>query len=501
MKEARGAQILVVGLGTMGRGIARVFDHAGASVRVVDVDDERTKSGMRRLDEEVAVDGGSHGISPANGLAAGAADADWIIEAIIEDLDEKRAFLSRLSAIAPSRTVIASNTSSLPISELGASLDRPERFLGMHFFNPATKLDLVEVVQGAETEQAVAAATCELVRSLGKTPILCRDSPGFVVNRVIRPLYYEAELLVMEGVEPAAVDAVAREALGHRMGPLETADLAGLHVHLASSETALREFGDPRYRPIPIVRSLVRAGHTGRGARRGFYDYDAEHPRVARERITEVPTSARRCTVRPSGPWAHRLPLPGPGANEGTTVVTVYACGSAATDEDVAAVRDLDSEGPVVVDSSDGRWLDDLPQGAGWVRVHAGVRGPFAEVVADRIAGIDPPSFMPDVLDALQARRVRVLPLPGLVGDRLLQSLINEAAFVVEQGTATPADIDLALRLGMNHSRGPFDALRDVGVDSVVAGLRALQRGTGDPRYRPAQYLRRMARGNRWRME
>jgi 3-hydroxybutyryl-CoA dehydrogenase len=313
----------------------------------------------------------------------------------------------------------------------------------------------------------VVAQALALVESLGKTAVVCRDSPNFIVNRVCRPLYYEAQLLVAQGVEAAVVDAAARAGLGHRMGPLQLLDFTGLHTHLASSETALREFGDPRYRPIPQVRGLVRGGMTGRDAGRGFYDYVAEPPRAANARVV-------------------RAPRPGPA-----TGIPVFSCG-APTPDKISALKRIAAAGDVVLDSSDGGWLRVLPRGAAWIRLHGGV---FAEVVEDEPAEVRVPDFVDAFLDGLGLASVRVLALPGLVVDRLAFCMVNEACTVVEEGTASTADVDVALRLAMNHPRGPFEILEAAGAGTVYDGLRSMSDAFGDPRYRPAQLLRRRALG------
>jgi 3-hydroxybutyryl-CoA dehydrogenase len=288
------------------------------------------------------------------------------------------------------------------------------------------------------------------------------------------------------------VDAAATGGLGHPMGPLTLLDFTGLHTHLGSSETALREFGDPRYRPIPLARSLVRSGMTGRAAGRGFYDYAKEKPRAAITRVLRQPgATGADVRVVVAGPDAEVWGLPG---TSGSRTITLYRCHGRPTEADVAAVREL--SGDVVVDSSDGHWLDVLPAGAGWLRLHQPPSGDlFAEVVRDDVARVAPTPAVAALLDALGAASVEVLALPGLVVDRLAYCMVNEAAGVVEEGTATTGDVDVALTLGMNHPRGPFETLKLAGAPSVYESLRAMTELTGDPRYRPAQLLRRQAAG------
>ena len=466
-------RVAVAGLGPMGRGIARVFAEAGAAVTVVDADAEATARGHALM-----LDDGPVEVTTAAGVTEAVRDADLFVEAIVERFDAKQALLAQVRAAGNEKLVVASNTSSLSIGELGVAYGDPARVVGMHFFNPPTRMRLVEIIRGARTDPDVVALAREWVAMLGKTAVLCADSPNFIVNRVCRPLYYESQLLVTQGVAAPVVDAAVRGALGHRMGPLELLDFTGLHTHLGSSETALREFGDPRYRPIPLTRQLVRAGTTGRAAGRGHYDYALGKPKAAQADVTRAPapTTAR---VRLTGPGAAQLALPADGD------LVVYRT-SSCTDADVDVVTSLARHGRVVVDSSHGGWVSALPREVGWVRLHATADGFFAEVVADEVAKIAPAH---DVADAVGAPSVEVLALPGLVVDRLAHTMVNEALTLVEEGTATADDVNLALRLGMNHPMGPLEFLAQAGPAEVLAGLRGLLDGFGDPRYRPAQLL------------
>ncbi|MEU8337357.1 3-hydroxyacyl-CoA dehydrogenase NAD-binding domain-containing protein [Micromonospora tulbaghiae] len=458
---------VVVGLGPMGRGIAQVLAAAGHTVRVVDATAELGRAGLERI----RADGATGDLDAAADVETALAGADVLIEAIVEDMAAKRDLLARVAAAGGPDLLVASNTSSLSVNEMGRAFGAPERLLGLHFFNPPTRMRLVEVIVGAATGEATVRRALALVESLGKTAVVCRDSPNFIVNRVCRPLYYEAQLLLAQGVEAAVVDAVARGALGHPMGPLQLLDFTGLHTHLASSETALREFGDPRYRPIPQVRGLVRAGLTGKAAGRGFYDYAAEPPREANARVVRQPGV-------PNGPAARVVSLGAP------------------TPARVAELARLAARQNVVLDSSDAGWAEVLPADVGWIRLHRRADDAvFAEVVEDPVAGIAVPGFVDRLLDHLDAPSVRVPALPGLVGDRLAHCLVNEAATVVEEGTATADDVDVALRLAMNHPRGPFETLRSAGAATVYEALRSMADAFGDPRYRPAQLLRRQAIG------
>lgn len=488
MSALAGVTVAVAGMGPMGRGIARVFRRSGAEVVVSDLTPELTQAGVDAIAAESEADGEPVAVVGLP-LADAVARADLFVEAIVERMDAKAALLQQVAQAGRPELLVASNTSSLSIGEMGKEFGDPARVAGLHFFNPPTKMRLVEVIAGAATAPTTLARLTEIVEAAGKTPVACADTPNFIVNRVCRPLYYEAQLLVMQGVEPAVVDAAATGALGHRMGPLTLLDFTGLHTHLASSETALREFGDPKYRPIPIVRGLVRNGMTGRAAGRGFYDYAVEKPREAIARV-----------LRPApGEPARRVGFTGPDAPEADLAgadVVVYSCHRAPLAEDVRRVRELLETAHVVVDSSDAAWLEQLPERAEWARVHRPEGGePFVEVVDDAAAGIEAGAGVELLLAGLGASSVEVPALPGLVADRLANCMANEAYFVVEEGTAAREDVDAALRLGMNHPVGPFEHVRRAGVARVHASLRSMREAFGDSRYRSSALMRRESAG------
>jgi 3-hydroxybutyryl-CoA dehydrogenase len=271
--------VLVVGAGQMGGGIAQVVAASGRRVSLHDAAPGATERGlstMRRSLEKLAEKGGADPdevlarVEPADDLVP----ADLLIEAVIEDAGVKRAVFRRADELLPPGAVLASNTSSIPITSLAAVTSRPDRVIGMHFFNPVPVLGLVEVVRGLETSDETAAAITTLAEELGKTPAEARDLPGFVSNRILMPFINEAAFALLEGVaEPEAIDTIAKLGFAHPMGPLALADLIGLDTCVAIMDVLYEGLGDPKYAPCPLLRQYVQAGRLGRKSGRGFYAY------------------------------------------------------------------------------------------------------------------------------------------------------------------------------------------------------------------------------------
>jgi 3-hydroxybutyryl-CoA dehydrogenase len=300
--------IAVVGAGTMGVGIAQSAALAGLSTVMLDVQEDALARGRETMegDLERRVERGRLSederrealgrVSTTTSLEA-CADAPLVVEAVIEDLEVKRRVFADLEAVVGRETVLATNTSSLSVAGIAAATERPERVVGMHFFNPVPAMRLVEIVSGPSTDASAARRAEEVAERLGKTPIRVSDTPGFIVNRIARPFYLEALRLVEEGVEPGQIDAAIRGA-GFRMGPLELADLIGHDVNLAVSESLFeRYYYQPRFRPSHLQRSMVEAGLLGRKSGRGFYDYGAEKQEEAGEVAEHVALRVICCIV------------------------------------------------------------------------------------------------------------------------------------------------------------------------------------------------------------
>jgi 3-hydroxybutyryl-CoA dehydrogenase len=275
----------VIGAGTMGNGIAQVFAQAGFRVLLQDVvpaalDRARgtiTKSlgkfvekGRLTAEDRDATLGRLQTAADLDALAG----ADYIVEAIVEDAPAKQALFRQLDQMMKPEVILSSNTSSISITLLGAATSRPDRVLGMHFMNPVPLMTLVELIRGQATSPDTMAVASDLCRKLGKTPVEAADYPGFIANRILMPMINEAVYALMEGVgTPEAIDTVMKLGMNHPMGPLTLADFIGLDVCLAILEVLHSGLGDPKYRPCPLLRRMVAAGHLGRKSGKGFYKY------------------------------------------------------------------------------------------------------------------------------------------------------------------------------------------------------------------------------------
>jgi 3-hydroxybutyryl-CoA dehydrogenase len=279
-------KIAVVGAGTMGNGIAQVCATAGYQVRLIDIVPDQLERAVASIHKSVAKlhskgrltdeqrDAALANIATANDLAD-AASADLVVEAVVERLDVKREVFARLDEQTQPDVILASNTSSISITELGAVTRRPDKVIGMHFMNPVPLMRLVEVIRGLDTSDETTAAVVALAQGLGKTPVEAQDYPGFISNRILCPMINEAIYALMEGVGTAeAIDTVMKLGMNHPMGPLTLADLIGLDVVLNILEVLQAGLGDDKYRPCPLLRRMVAAGHLGRKTGRGFYAYE-----------------------------------------------------------------------------------------------------------------------------------------------------------------------------------------------------------------------------------
>ncbi|RIQ31149.1 hydroxyphenylacetyl-CoA thioesterase PaaI [Jiangella rhizosphaerae] len=474
---ARSVPVGVVGAGTMGAGIAQVAAAAGHEVRVYDAAGGAAAAAIEAIFQRLAraVDKGRllaeeaedvatrlHAVETLEDLAG----CGLVIEAVVEDLEVKRALFAGLEAVCGPDAVLATNTSSLSVDAIAGELAHPGRVAGLHFFNPAPVLPLVEVVRGAHTDAAVAELLVATATAWGKTPVRAASTPGFVVNRVARPFYGEAFRLLESGrVDAATVDALLRESGGFRMGPFELADLIGHDVNLAVSRSVWEAFGrDPRFMPSVLQERLVADGRLGRKTGRGIYADDEPRPAPA----TADPVTGTAAIWTGTGGFDPSVP--GWTMSSGDVELRL-------TDGRTAAQHTGGGPGTVVlVDLT----LDRSPARVG---IAAPEHAPKEHVEA-AVAFLQGHGFA-----------VTVLPdLPGLVVARTVATLAAAAADAVDSGVATAEDVDTAMRLGVNYPRGPYDWGDRLGWNWVAGVLDALAAAEDPGRYRVSPGLRRRAR-------
>ena len=459
--------LAVVGAGVMGAGIAQSAAIAGLSAVMVDVQDAALERGRETIEKDLerrlkrgrlSEEGRDEvlaRISTATSLEA-CADVPLVIEAIVENLEIKQEVFSDLEGIVRDDAVLATNTSSLSVARIASATERPERVVGMHFFNPVPAMRLVEVVAAPATDPSTTHKAIEATEQLGKTPIEVSDTPGFVVNRVARPFYLEALRLVEAGGDPEQVDAAIRGA-GFRMGPLQLADLIGMDINLAVSESLYeRSYYQPRFRPSPIQRSMVEAGLLGRKTGQGFYKYNSSTSAADEEESAPSDTSSIGLTVVGDPELAQALGVEPDG--EGLRVLALKDEAMLAGSGAEVGARRITPGSPVVELVGD---------------VDLEIRDQVEATI--RAASLTP-AWTPD--------------LPGGAALRTITALVNEAFFALEEGVASAPDIDRAMQLGANYPKGPLAWAGELGLVRILGALNALRDVHGDS-YLPAPLLRR----------
>ncbi|MGE5667941.1 MAG: 3-hydroxyacyl-CoA dehydrogenase PaaH [Betaproteobacteria bacterium] len=495
----REATVAVIGAGAMGIGIAQVAAQAGHPVRVFDTRigaAERARDGIGqtlaglaakgRLDAAAAAAATAR-IAPVHALGD-CVSAELVVEAIVEDLETKRSLLRELEVIVPPAAILASNTSSLSITELAAGMKSPGRIVGMHFFNPVPLMQLVEVVSGLATDRAVAETVHATAIAWGKTPVHATSTPGFIVNRCARPFYGEAlRLLAERAADVATLDAVMREAGGFRMGAFELMDLIGNDVNLAVTRSVWEAyFHDSRYAPSVLQQERVAAGYLGRKSGRGFHDYAPEAARpVARSEA--------------AGPAPSRLVMRGEAGIAAPLVDRLAAAGIAVDRQSPHAGF---PDGVIAVGEA---WL--APSDGRTATARAATVGVRNLVLFDlaldyatctRLAvasadGCDPEAFAVAV-GTLQAAGIAVSRLDDVAALAVLRTvamLANEAADAVTMGIASAADVDVAMRRGVNYPRGPLAWADAIGVGRIREVLANLHAHYGEDRYRLSPLIAR----------
>lgn len=492
------APIAVVGAGAMGAGIAQIAALAGHPVLLHDLRPGAAASaidGIRAQIDKLVARGklsaeraaaASAALLPAESLDA-LRDAALVIEAIVENLDAKRSLFSQLEALLADDAILATNTSSISVTAIGAALKRPERLVGMHFFNPAPLMPLVEVISGAATDKAVADTVFATSEAWGKTPVLARSTPGFIVNRVARPFYAEGLRLLQEGVcDAATLDAVIRESGGFRMGPCELMDLIGHDVNYAVTRSVFDAFyGDPRFQPSFVQLELVQAGHLGRKSGRGFFDY------------RDGAAKAEPSTAGPQPrPWRIALNLGHPLGSALAKRMYASAAHPLQTLEAVTDGRIATLDGSTALFATDGRSATAMARAHGLrdvVLIDLMLDAATARRAAIAVSAHCPDAARDAVIGMLQSAGFAVSVLadsPGLAVFRTVAMLANEAFDAVHQQVCSLDAVDVAMRGGVNYPIGPVEWAQRIGLARVLAGLDHLQAHYGEPRYRASAWLR-----------
>ncbi|MFN0263196.1 3-hydroxyacyl-CoA dehydrogenase [Tepidamorphus sp. 3E244] len=477
----------VIGAGAMGTGIAQVAATGGITVRMFDTRDGAAAASCESIAKRLAKRAGEGKMPQEEADAASArlqpaatlqdmADCAVVVEAIVEDLDIKQALFADLESIVAEDAILASNTSSLPIGAIAATLDKQDRIAGLHFFNPVPVMKLVEVIRGPQTTDAVMDALVALGKRLGRTPVVVKDAPGFLVNFGGRAYTTEALAILHENVAtPAQIDAVMRDGFGFRMGPFELMDLTGMDVNFPVTRFVHESsFGDPRLRSTPLHRYMVETGQLGRKSGQGFFAY-GEGAQVPSADTTSDAAPAAAVFVHGDAPELGALATEC-GANlldadDGKAPILAAPVGEDSTA--YAARNGIDHRRLVCIDM-----VPDTSRRVTLMTAPGADEGVRASVVS---------------LLATQRAVTAIADSPGFIGQRISAMVANLGCEMAQIGLASPSDIDLAMRLGLNYPKGPLELADALGADVVHTILTQAQALSGDDRYRPSQWLRRRA--------
>jgi 3-hydroxybutyryl-CoA dehydrogenase len=539
--SARGAipdTIAVIGAGTMGAGIAQLAAQAGAHTLLYDAVPAGLERGVGLIESGLAKSVTRGRLSESDAAAALArltpvralsdlAEAGMVIEAAPERLELKLEIFGALAEIVAADCVLATNTSSLSVTEIAAGVAHPERVVGLHFFNPAPVMKLVEVVAGEASGEAALVVARAVGVAMGKRVVDAADIAGFLVNRCNRPYSLEALRLLEERVASVEqIDRITRLGGGFRMGPFELMDLIGIETNHAVAESLYRaSFGEPRYQPSYLQARLVAAGRLGRKTGSGWYEYGetpgpggapaagsaqvgdsaaaaadrssaAESPGAGRVLVidTELPVLAGLAARAEAAGFVVRASAAAGGA-EPEPWLTLSAgepeAGGGAGGSDAARAR-AGGAGPRARLLWDGSLHALDPHAAGFHLLAPVASAQLIEVTSTALSDPVAVERLAELAAALGLATEPVADAPGLVLGRIVAQLINEAAFLIGAGNGTPEDVDAGLELGVNHPRGPVAWSRQLSLRHVVGLLDALQRERGEPRYRVAPLLRRL---------
>ena len=536
----------VVGAGTMGGGIAQVAAQQGMEVILCDVTDEFLSNSLGRIRASLqrSVERGRLSQGDADATAerirtttefADLGSVDCAIEAVIEEIETKRRVFRALDEHLKDGAVLATNTSSLSVTEIAAATRRPGWVVGMHFFNPVPAMALVEIVRGRSTSEVAMERATTIARELGKTPVRCEDTPGFIVNRIVRPFYNEGLRILQEGIASHEdIDRIMK-GYGFRMGPFELMDLIGNDVNFAVTLSIYDGlFQEPRFRPSFLQQRLVQSGNLGQKTGRGWYDYSGgvagSEPRVSSQEAAQVP-SAREMSLEPIAvivdsavgaelasvlaatgrrvragvPEGIELNIQGatvsniPDAIDGARLAidaTLLAPSRVRPVHHMISKMHPDGTAGILTMASTATAVSalvDAPErfcGFGYVPPLADSK--VIEVAPGLLTSEAARQALINLVKALEKEPVVVGDSAGLVGPRIVALIANEASQALMEGIASAADIDAAVKLGANYPHGPLEWGDLIGLDTVYAVIRGLQEEHGEDRYRPSPLLRKM---------
>lgn len=527
--SARGAipdTIAVIGAGTMGAGIAQLAAQAGAHTLLYDAVPAGLERGVGLIESGLAKSVTRGRLSESDAAAALArltpvralsdlAEAGMVIEAAPERLELKLEIFGALAEIVAADCVLATNTSSLSVTEIAAGVAHPERVVGLHFFNPAPVMKLVEVVAGEASGEAALVVARAVGVAMGKRVVDAADIAGFLVNRCNRPYSLEALRLLEERVASVEqIDRITRLGGGFRMGPFELMDLIGIETNHAVAESLYRaSFGEPRYQPSYLQARLVAAGRLGRKTGSGWYEYGETPgpggaPAAGSAQVGDSAAAAADRSSAAESPGAGRvlvidteLPVLAGLAARAEAAGFVVRASAAAGGAEPEPWLTLSAGGVAAGGASGGPrarllWDGSLhaldPHAAGFHLLAPVASAQLIEVTSTALSDPVAVERLAELAAALGLATEPVADAPGLVLGRIVAQLINEAAFLIGAGNGTPEDVDAGLELGVNHPRGPVAWSRQLSLRHVVGLLDALHRERGEPRYRVAPLLRRL---------
>ena len=492
----------IVGTGAMGRGIAQMAAQAGAHVILFDAAagaaataqtainstwDKLLEKG--KISSETAVLYQAK-LSTCEQLEA-MRDCGLVVEAIVEKLDVKQGLFKQLENIVSSSCVLATNTSSLPVTAIAAALMHPERFAGYHFFNPVPLMKVVEVIPGLKTDAAVCEKLCELTRQMGHTPVMASDTPGFIVNHAGRGYGTEALRIVSEGVSDfATIDAILKDQVGFKLGPFELMDLTGLDVSHPVMESVYRQYYDePRYRPSVITAQRLAGGVLGRKTKAGFYDYsEQKQPSAGMESAQSAINSVVSADIEIPPVWVS------PNAARRVQLLELlHKLGAKIETGQSPSLHALTLVAPL-------GW--DVTTTAVFERYDpartVGIDLLIDDAATKRRVIMSNPATRADMLQAAAALFARdgkpvstIRDSAGFVTQRVIATIVNIASDMCQQQICTPKDLDTAVQLGLGYPTGPLAMGNAVGGASVLEVLVNMQTVYGDPRYRASPWLRR----------